>query len=264
MTMKNLIDIGLGTAEAEIYYFLAHNKPATASRIARSTPLKRGTVYVTLDALIARNLVFKDESAKVARFGITNPQNVAVLVQDKKEQVTLAEQSHKAIEHQLQQLYEIQTGQPGVRFYTGMAGLNTVYRDINSMHLKEIWLVRSSVHLPDDIKQTVSEQAQLQMQLGIKVNIINSSADPGLAGYLQNNRDVTRHVERRILAGELFKNPAQVLIYGDKIAITTYQEPMVTTVLDHPDIATTLKSMYQFIWEQSKQETQMFIKKLSQ
>lgn len=171
---------------------------------------------------------------------------------------------HEAIAHQLQQLYGVQAGQPGIRFYAGIEGVERLYRDINSSGCREIWLVRSSVAVDSELKQKISEQALLQEKQGVKVNIINSSFDPGLSGYLKSNRDAPRHVERRILSGELFKNPAQILIYGEKIAITTYQEPIVTTVLDHPDIATTIKSLYQFIWKQSLTETQMFVKKLSQ
>ncbi len=263
MKITNLIDIGLTPTQAEIYYYLAVHKPATASVITRNTPLQRSTVYVLLEELIVLELVYKDETVKVARFGITNPQNLQSLVQRQKDLLNLAEKSHEAIEHQLQQLYEVQAGQPGVRFYAGTDGLNRLYRDVNSSGCKEIWLIRSSVDVSGELRQKISEQAHLQEKLGIKVNLINSSIDPGLSEYLKSNRDSDKNVERRILAGELFKNPAQILIYGDKIAITTYQEPIVTTVLDHPDIATTIKSMYQFIWKQSLAETQMFIKKLS-
>lgn len=257
---EHLQTIGLSPFETEIYVFLTDVGPSTASRIARQTGIQRSMVYIVLHDLAEKQLVHRDDSKKVARFQITDPQHLRDLIHDQAKLLSLSERAYETIAQQLQQRYEIQTGKPGVRFYTGPHGLKSLYADINSSGCKEILIVRSRLKAPDDMLPIISEQIAKQRQLGIKVKVINSSIDTDLGKLLPTDAEVG--TERRIIGHETFKNPSQIIIYNNKIACTTYAEPNITVLIEHADIAETLRSMYIFIWRQSTAETQTYLKKL--
>jgi len=217
-------------------------------------------VYIVLNDLIEKQLVHRDESKKIARFSITDPKHLEHLILNKQKAASLSERAFETIEQQLRQRYAIQTGQPGVRFYTGLSGLKSLYSDINNSGVKELLIVRSRLKAPTDMRLLISEQVEKQHSLGIKVKVVNSTIDGDISKYL--DRDTSYGTERRIIGHETFRNTAQLIIYGNKVAFTTYAEPNITVVVEHADIAETLASMYLFIWRQSLAETQANLKRI--
>ena len=146
-----------------------------------------------------------------------------------------------------------------MRFFEGLDGLKKVYADLNSSGTKEVQLVRSR-HSPNkDMRDVISEQTEKQIELNIKVKIINSTDDVGINKRL--HKDNERGTERRVAAAEVFLNPAQILIYGNKIAFTTYTEPMMSVILEHSDIAETIRSLYKMTWDRTAAETKAYLKK---
>jgi len=259
MFKTHLLNIGLSSQQATVYDFLALFGKASAGRVSKQTGIPRTMTYLVLQELIRLDLVERDDKTSVARFSITNPNHINRLVEKKISEMDLARNAFGVIEHPLQRQYAIQSGQPGVRFYTGIEGLKKIYQDINSSGTKEIWLVRSNTKPTEEMLELISDQVKHQIQLGISVRIINSSADIGLGKYINDEKE--RLTERRIIDEQIFKNPSQLIIYANKIALTTYSEPMITILIEHDDIATTLRSMYQFIWRQSLADTKNYLNK---
>jgi len=261
MYKEQLQSLGLTGAQAEIYDFLSQTGPSTASKIAKHTSIKRSMVYVVLEELVSEKLVIKNEQLKVARFRIGNPTHIKELLTKKATEFERATQAYQAIEHPLIQQFEVQSGQPGVRFFVGIEGLKALYKDLNKSGVTEIYLVRSNQQPEEAMFEVIKEQVAHQIRQGIKVYVVNSSGDADLSIYIE--RDAAQNTERRIIAKETFQNPAQILIYGNKVGFTTYRSPMITTLIENEDIATTILSLYRYLWKQSVGETNMLIKKLT-
>lgn len=257
MYNKQLERIGLSCFQSLIYDFLARNGISTASRIARITNIQRSTVYQILQELLALQLITKDNTKKVTRFTITNPQRLHVLVAEKASAIKIAEQELIEIEEQLKQEYAIQSGQPGVRFYSGVQGLKNLYKDINASEINSLLIIRSNQQAEPEMTEIIRNQVELQMRQGIEVKVVNSSADYKLTANL--SFDAERYTERRIIPAEVFSNPAQIIIYANKIAFTTYRKPNITVVIEHADIAETLRSVYEYLWVKSKIDTKYFM-----
>jgi sugar-specific transcriptional regulator TrmB len=257
MYKKHLQDIGLSGDQADVYNYLVTHSGTSASTIARNTKIQRTFVYLILNELIGLSLVERNDSAKVARFSITNPEYINNFVEQKKSEISLAEKALETIKHPLARQYSIQSGQPGVSFFVGLDGLKKLYHDINDSGEKNLWIIRSNTRPHPEILTEINKQVDYQIRKGIKVRLINSSTDSNLKEGLESKKDI--NLERGIVAGEVFKNPAQIIIYQDKVAFTTFTEPEFTTIIENADIATTLRSTYQLVWRQSQIETKMHL-----
>lgn len=251
----NLLEqIGLTINQATIYEILLERGPLTASKINRWARIDRSLVYVVLNELIALSLVVRNDNTKVATFSALSPQALRTLTEEKEASAFAAKQAYEAIYYQLEQQFQIQAGQPGVRFLPGANGMKQCYQEINQSGCAEISLIRSRIEPPTALRTIISEQVEKQQSLGIAVRVINSTLDVDVTKYL--DVDKKRNAERRIIAGEVFNNPAQIIMWGEKTAFTTYNEPMLTTIIEHADIATTLQSMFQVLWQKTLQETE--------
>lgn len=259
MFTEQLKEVGLSAHEAAIYDYLAERGASTASTIARNTGIQRSTVYAVLNELQEAKLVMQTDTKKVARFSITNPEHLKNLIEQKTHELAKAETAYSAISEQLKQRHAIESGQPGVRFFDGLKGLQFVYNDLNTSDAKELWVVRSRIKPSEEMLALIREQRKRQTDRGIKVKVMNSTEDVDITKYL--HQDENASTERRVVAGSVFKNPAQILIYANKVAITTYQDPMVTTLIEHGDIAETLRSLYSIVWQKTLAETKTFLNK---
>lgn len=259
MEIKILEEIGLTSNQAAIYLILLEKGPLPAGLLARRSGIKRSLVYVILESLIGKEIVVKDESKKVTRFDVSHPQKLETLVQQKKQEADLAASAFASTFHQLQQTFEIKTGQPGVRFYAGADGLKHVYKKLNADSPKEIFLIRSTeMESNSEMIELAKEQVQEQVRKRIKVHVI-SPALPALERIVK--KDIDRNTERRIIAREVFDTTAQILIWNNCVAITTYREPIMTTLIEHPDISHTMNTLFTFIWKKSVVDTQENLKK---
>lgn len=254
---KLLEEIGLSSLEACIYSYICDTGLTSASKISRMTGIQRSMCYIVLASLVDKNLIIRDESKKIARFALTNPEALSSLVHQQTETAKQAETAFHSVIEQIKQQFAIQSGQPGVRFYGGTEGLKALYRNINDSGVKEIYLVRSRIHPDQATSDIINAQVEKQLQLNIMVKVINSTADPGFEKYLLE--DKARLVDRRIIPAEIYKNPSQIIIYGNKVGFTTYRSPMITVVIEHEDIATTMHSMYSYIWKKAEIDTNYYL-----
>ena len=217
--------------------------------------------YVHIKELIAQNLIAEDSSRGVARFSATHPQQLAQIVQNKQRVAEEASASFNTVIHQLQQQFEVRSGQPGVRFFDGAKGLAYTNEQLKHVDINEMLLIRSTNSSKDieGYRELIEAQNKLRLQKKIPLKVITPSLS-SIKNKLPD--DEANLIERRIIAKELFDTPAQILIYGNTVAITTYQEPTLTTIIEQSIIATTVQTLFMYIWRSSLVETQMFEEKL--
>lgn len=257
-----LTEIGLSPAQAEIYEILVVNGEKAAGRIARLSTFGRGMVYVTLEQLIKLGFVEKRERpGKPDVFVAHHPSELEALVEKKRTAASTAHASFETVIHQLKSAYESKQGQPGIRFYTGAEGLLKVYKEINILRPPHIYLIRASTYSEtSEMADLIRAQVARQTELGIAARVITP-----LHGHMLHSLELDAHyknTERRIIPREVFETPAQIIIYGDKVAISTYHEPVLTTIIEHTDITRTLLTMFEYIWRASARETSEIVQRL--
>jgi len=260
--IEELVRVGLKADQAEIYVTLLKRSQTTASKLATFTSLTRPLVYKVLDELIQLNLVEKiEETASVTRFSTTHPLKLREFIDQKKSEV---EQKNTALEGVLSQLvsdFNTMNNRPGVRILQGLSGIDELYEDILNEN-QSISLIRSPLddHFPE-LYAKVLEQIRAQVAAGISTRAITPFVDETMEELEQV--DPKNLVTRRLVNVDTFNIPAQILVYADKVAITAFDNELMTTIIQNQSIANTFLLTFEFIWQSLKKEDAEIRKKLA-
>lgn len=247
-----LISAGLNQEQAHIYEVLLQRGTRLAGQLPKVLGLSRPYVYKLLDELIEMGLVVKeDPPGKPAQFLPAHPFAIRELIRRRQEDVETAKETVDGVLAALVSDFSHVSKVPGVRILVGDEGLETVNTDIRKDR-NNVRFIRSTLN-PGSHERMERNTRHIEgaVKLGIHTRIIGPVPDHVPANELPA-RDKARLVERRVLAPEFGPLPARVLIYGNKVALTSYEETIMTTLIENEGIATTLGSMFELIWNSSK------------
>lgn len=252
-----LENIGLSKHEACVFEVLLSIGQGSAQAIIKKSGLKRPTAYYILSGLEKRGLVETLKNKKKREFRLASPENLEKILAGKEAEFL---QTKKMLEYSLPGIisqYMLSMGKPFIVHYEGVAGIRKLYTDI-LREKKDIFLIRS----PYD--ENIPELARLvERQITSQVkNLIHTRAiTPQVPETIETvaTLDPSRLVTRRIVPKEKFMTPAQIIIYGEKIAITSFRKPMLTTIIENRDIRDTFMTLFEYIWESATPEHNQII-----
>lgn len=244
---------GLTKGQAEMYSALIKNGPMVAARAAKTTSLSRPLAYRTLHELIRLGLAGKtEEKGKVAVFSAEHPAKLHEVIQKKKEEIGVSEESLESVLGKMVSDFSLFSKEPGIRFLPGKRGLEAVYNDIIA-EKKDIRLIRSlyddSVNV--DVAVLIEKQIERQRRNNIHVRAITPIVEETAENMRKN--DKKNLVERRVIPKEQFKTTAQIVLYGQKTAITSFQGSIFTTIIENTAVNETIGAMFEYIWSKTPQ-----------
>ncbi|HOY56028.1 MAG TPA: helix-turn-helix domain-containing protein [bacterium] len=247
MTESTLLtQIGLSEKEAEIYQILLKIGKAPANKVLPLTQLKRTTVYSVLEELAQKEIVEKDESSAIIEFRAKHPYALKEYLETRVSQIKESEGKLDAALPNLITLYSEAQERPGVRYLESIGGFKKVYEDI--LQTKKELVIFTSAHdqTRADMSVVINENINKQKKLGINTKAIwmlDEKITKATIDELKLN-----NVAIRLTKNPLFALPAQIIIYGQKIAITSLKNEIVTTLIENENIATSLKNIFDFVW----------------
>jgi len=245
MYEQHLQAAGLSKDQALLYETLVSEGPLPASILSHKARLPRTLTYAILDQLESLGLVEKrKEKGSVTTFSPAHPFKLQELSRKRLQE---AQEASTAIDGALAAIisqFNTSIGQPGIRILQGTDGLRELYADV-LRERQSILLIRS----PNDnnfpgAKDVLKSHIAKQAAVGISVRAI-TRVRPGTREEMLAV-DKKRRVTRRTIPN--FKPPAQVLIYGNKVAITSYNEQIITTIIENKDIVETFRLIFEVMW----------------
>jgi len=249
MNEKILLGIGLSLEQAKIYLYLLEVGLAPAKVIASKTSLGRALAYKILDQLIELGLAEKREDiGSIARFSATHPKKLKELAEDREEKAKEAKLAFENTYGFLASSFNLLSGKPNIQFFEGVAGLQRVYSDILEEG-KDIRVVSSPAEDRKGVLHLIREQIEKQAEKNIRTKSINPSGDHEPATPV--SEDEKYLITRKIVPEEHLRIPAQIIIYGEKVAITNFKEGLVTVVMESKYIRETFEKMFEYIWNHS-------------
>lgn len=261
MYEQSLIQTGLTAEMAQIYELLLKSGPQTAGKLAKISGLKRGLTYKTLERLHELGLIEKsEENEKVAQFTATHPLKMQDLIEGRQQRAKNAQLALDGVLGYLISDYNLGIGRPGFNIYEGVAGISRIYDDI--INSGNTLLLFRSIYDNDDpeLEKLVAKQIKRQVGKNIHVRTLTPLVADTPKTIIEN--DEANLVSRRIIPKELFKLDSQVMIYGNKVAITSLKNIIISTVIDNPDIANTFKVIFEYIWQKSEPEHNQYQEKI--
>ena len=250
MHKEQLSIIGLSDDQITVYEALLKVGAAQAGRISLLTNLKRPHVYKILDRLIELEIVTKDDTTKVSKYIPNHPTKLISLIEKKRKEIDSAEKSLNSSIDEMISNYNFVSQKPNVQFFEGSKGLVKLYDDINTSK-EDIHLFRSPYDQKNkSLESIITKQIHKQVELGIKTFAITPLNEGNREKAPKFDPD--RMVERRIIPEVEFKIPAQIVIYKNKVGITSYKKGVFTTIIDNADISDTFKKIFDQLWIRSE------------
>lgn len=252
MDIEALINLGLSTEEAEIYLSLLNKGEQGASELSKTTKVKRTYIYSVSASLIKKGLISQVKKGKTTVFNPMSPDKLLTLAHDKKQKAEQAEQTLEAILPNLKTKFEVVDNKPVVTYYEGVEGIKKIYKDI--LNTNESILLFRSIYddKNSEVDSIVLKQIEEQVKRGIKTRTITPLEKSTKDTFL--NFDSSRLVERHIVKSTHLDLPAQIIIYGSKVVLISLKKEIIVTLLDNSDIATTMRNIFELIWELSNNE----------
>jgi hypothetical protein len=103
------------------------------------------------------------------------------------------------------------------------------------------------------VGRLIDDSTARQKRRGIKIRALNPlGAGYSLAAtkkYLQDRKN--KNIAVRLLPrGFVF--PSQIIIFDDKIGITSLKKELITTVIENENIARTFKTFFEYMWTKAE------------
>ena len=258
-TQNYLENLGLSAEKTTIYLTLLDQGPQTAISLAKLTGIKRTYIYHLCQELMKDNLLKLTLKGRTTFFTPLSPDILLTKAEEKRAQAKTALISLESLLPDLQAKYRIIDTKPSVTYYEGLEGIKKMYQDI--IKTGETDLLFRSIH-----DESNPEAAEILFQhmverskAGIHTKAITPFVEVGIQNYLHHDQE---HLfERHFTKNPKYLFPCQIIVYGTKVAITSFQD-LLTTTLDNPLISKTFSQLFDILWESTQEEHDQLAEKI--
>jgi sugar-specific transcriptional regulator TrmB len=256
-----LITLRISQNAQVIFKTLLSGGTLRASSAAKSAGIPRELTYRALEELEEKELIKKIEPKHgVALFQAVHPE---IIIKKLKESVAHVDSVQNVLRDTMSTLvgtYNKGIGIPTVEFKEGIEGLKYLYNDIINEG-QDIYLIRSPLDVQHpEIKEIIKNHREEQKKNGMHTFMITSFTNPALTLEEVIERDKKYLVERHLAPRNLLNIPAQIKIYGQKVAITSFDGQIITTIIENKAIRDTFLILFKILWSMGKPVSELIKK----
>lgn len=242
--LDSLEKIGLTHGESEVYQALIKLGSSTAGEIIDEVDLASSKVYEILKRLIKKGLANYVTKNNIKHYDATPPKRLLDYVEEKEK---LLENSKKEIKNIIPEIIKRRQNKElnSVSVYTGKEGARIVLKDTIEAGRKGVELCGYGTdedpykdYLPEDIKEHFRDQKKYKVKWKLLFTKGKWRSPSPLADI--------KHLPKG------FNLPIRTMIYGDKVAIVDFHEPITTIIIESKEIAESYKKHFDFLWKIAK------------
>lgn len=234
---------GLTESQAKGYLALIQHGALTPAELAEKTGETRTNGYMICEKLEQLGLATKKDGRK-AVYMPESPTRLKQLLINRQKRLKEADTQLAGILPTLLSTYRLATDKPGTIYLEGTDSLKRVYDDIIQTG-ETIHIFPSSYDRDDpETAAMIDSQIKRQRAANIKTEVLLRQ---DIFDQLSDT-DNSLFEARPTTLGAL---DAQIIIYGDNIAITTFRSGVVTTIITSTPIADTFRQLFANQWDHS-------------
>ncbi len=236
---KTLADIGLTENEAAVYLALLSLGPTTALKVARTTGIKRSTIYLTLETLKQRGLVALEMRGFKTLFVAENPEKLDAVLEERK--LRLGRDLPELLS-----LYNLKGGESIMKFYEGFAGLKQVYESmIRDIRPHEKYLVLSHLEPVTGLDPDFFEDFfRRRSKLDIDIRLLLQDT-PEARRRKQFEKNFNEHI--KILPPEV-SLVTNLVVIPRRVLIQQSRPPVFGVVIENKSIIEMHQQMFEIMW----------------
>lgn len=251
--MDILKKTGLSDAQATVYSCLLKDGALSPSELAEKTGQSRENCYMITKKLVDLNLIEQTDDKK-AKYRVLNPSNLEVLVEKRRKIMAKNEKFVKENMSSLLDIFYANNEMPGARTMEGIEGVKEVYLDTLRVK-KDIYLLRTRADklLGNDIDADsfLKHYREQRPLLGINTYALTPLTKRAKQNQ-KTGRDKALNFHRTWMPDEDYDAPVEIQVYGDKVALISFGETVMATVITSPVVAEALRQMMKIMMKYYK------------
>ncbi len=246
LTEDDLRQLGLNKNAATVYIKLLQAGSLNATELAAATNISRTNIYNLIDQLAAEDLIKVDFKGSKKRFTASDPSIFQKKLEDQLASVT-------RLLPELMALYHFHPVKPRISFHEGSEGVRAVTDDLLTTRTGRYCyfgslLVQSALEGPDHANQFIAQR----LSRGIESYAIRPrEADLSDPWFLPGVERL-RHV--RYFPRPIPQNIVNLYIYDIRIAVISSAGEKYALIIESPELASLLQSIWDLVWEISLAE----------
>jgi sugar-specific transcriptional regulator TrmB len=235
---KLLTSLGFSESESNVYLASLELGPSPVQIIAKKAGVSRVTAYAVIEKLTEQGLMSSVTKGKRQLYSAESPERLASYTSSR---VLQMQASLKDLQGMLEELKLLQRGQkPAVRLFEGPEAFQRIQDDVLSSKQKEIFEIGNNDVIIERLKyENVHAFGKKLDKQGIKVKAIYVVTPP---------HQFRASASIRTLSSRDYDFKGDLFIYGDKIALSTFGEKMISILIESPELARTFRQIFQIVW----------------
>ncbi len=231
--------------EAKVYLALLELGEAPVQKISEKAKVNRATTYIVLEALQKRGVVSTVEKDKKVIFAAESPRALLRLFRSEEQQLKEKQDAFKRALPEFEAIFNLSAEKPAVKFFEGPEGVRAVREDILQSGVKTLYNIYSKEYV-DQIKALFNDDENEEFlkrehELNISIKSIYTSDSGPYEGFQLKG-------ERKFVPKEKFPVSGDILIYEDRVALTTLRGKIVSVIIESREIADTLRTIFELAW----------------
>jgi len=222
--------LGLSSGESKVYFALLKRGACTVRDISKEAGFHRTNIYDVLEKLKEKGLVVSYAEGKVAKYKVSDPQNLFNLLNEKKELLSVAFP-------EIEKIYKGRAEPVEVEVLKGKEGMKALFNDM----LREAKPVygfgikgQFREHLPLAAAQwSANMKKQKRGYYGI---------------YTDKNNLPPYYTEVRLLS-EDYSSPVATFIYADKVNVNIWEPSLTAITIKSTLVAQMYKKHFDLLWK---------------
>jgi sugar-specific transcriptional regulator TrmB len=240
MNKDILVEYGLPEKEAIVYLTALELGAATVNTIARRAKIFRTYCYDILESLSEKGLMSHVIKRGTKYYEAADPEKLVELLHEKEEKVN-------EILPQLKFTRASVTEKPTTEVYEGKEGIKTIHDDI--IRTKKDTLVMGRA---DIIQEYLGPYFERYLRLRVK-NKIKAKVVTEVSAFAKKIAKKDKKELRQTKMNPILnKTKTTVYIYGDKVAIMTYEKDVFGVIIKDKEIANSQRVLFEALWIISK------------
>lgn len=240
---EELVEVGLSADEAAVYAAALELGPATILELARKTGLNRTTLYGVTERLTAKRLMARSVDGKKTVYVAEPPEKLSLLLKQRLSKLD-------DLLPELVSLGRKSIFKPKIRYYEGIDGITSVYRDSLQSNERAVYAFVGVERLNIRSKELNAfwdgEYREGRIKNGVHGKVVVPDNPEGRA-FKAKDTDSDR--ETRLVSGTHSNFEGEVLMYDDVVCFISYADDEVFALsLESRAIARTLRMIWQIVW----------------
>ena len=233
--------LGFSETETKVYLACLELGPAAAQDIAKKAKVSRVTTYIAIETLTDRGLMSSFMKEKRKRFVVESPERLISYAEGR---IKYAEDAVVQAKEVMEDLKAIQKGErPVVKIFEGPDALKAVQQDMLDSKpetIDEFGNIDSIVKVYSTAKDLDPFLKKLSQLEGVKERRSILLKRTNLKDYPEPQ------LKRVNLSPEDYNFTGDILVYANKIAISTFKGKQISVVIESNELAKTFKSFFDF------------------